>query len=141
MGDPIEYRVTATNRQGAAVVDALGTCIEFDGTADRLPDVPGPTELFAASFAACTLKNVERFSKLLPFAYREARIEVTAIRETDPPRIAEVRYELVIDTDEPDARVDLLLRNIEKFGTIYNTVAAASAVSGRVIRATREVTT
>jgi len=139
MGDPIEYRVTATNRRGVAVVDALGQSIEFDGTAERLPDMPGPTELFAASFAACTLKNVERFSKMLPFVYREARIEVTAIRETDPPRITEVRYELVIDTDEPDARIDLLRRNVVKFGTIYNTIAAACLVSGRIVRATQEV--
>jgi len=139
MDDRVEYRVTAVNRNGSGAIDALGAQIEFDGTADRLPDIPGPTELFASAFAACTLKNVERFSRTLPFAYRGARIDVTAVREVDPPRISEVRYELVIDTDEPDARIDLLRRNIEKFGTIYNTVAVACEVDGSVGRALEEV--
>ncbi len=139
MDGPAAYRVTAVNRRGTANVEALGTRIEFDGAADRLPDTPGPTELFAASFAACTLKNVERFSKMLPFAYREARIDVIALREVDPPRIAEVRYELAINTDEPDGRIDLLRRNLERFGTIYNTVAAACEISGTIHRANEEI--
>jgi len=122
------------NRHGTAAVEAHGETITFDGTSGRLPDVPGPAELFAAAFAACTLKNVERFSEMLPFSYREARIEVTAIRSLDPPRISGVRYRLSLDTDEPDHRIDLLRRNIEKFGTIYNTVAAACDVDGQFLR-------
>ena len=134
MTDPVEYRVTATNRHGDAGFESSGVRIAFDGTAGRRSDIPGPAELFAASFAACTLKNIERFSQMLPFSYREAHIDVTAVRAEDPPRIAEVRYELAIDTDETDARIDLLRRNIEKFGTIYNTVGAACTINGRFVR-------
>lgn len=140
MDDPIEYQVTAVSRRGAASLEALGARIEFDGTAHRPIDVPGPAELFAGAFAACALKNVERFSRTLPFAYRSARIEVTAIRAVDPPRIAGIRYDLAIDTDEPAARIDLLRRNVEKFGTIYNTVAAACDVNGTIHRAVEEIT-
>ena len=129
------YRVTAVNRHGAASVDALGTRIAFDGSAHRPTDVPGPAELFAGAFAACALKNVERFSRTLPFAYRSARITVTAVRGVDPPRITGIRYDLVVDTDEPAARIELLHRNVVKFGTIYNTVAAACAVEGTIRRA------
>jgi hypothetical protein len=39
--------------------------------------------------------------------------------------ILRVDYELIVDTDEVDARLDLLHRNVRKFGTISNTVALA----------------
>ena len=66
-------------------------------------------------------------------------IAVTALREVDLPRIAEVRYELWIDTDESADRIDLLRRNIEKFGTIYNTVAAACEINGTIRRISGEM--
>jgi uncharacterized OsmC-like protein len=77
---------------------------------------------------------------MLPFTYRSVWIDVTAVRDVDPPRITEVRYELVIDTDEPAARIDLLHRNIERFGTIYNTVAVACEINGTIHRADEEMT-
>lgn len=43
-------------------------------------------------------------------------------------------YEMVIDTDEPDRRLDLMHENIRKYGTISNTVAAAVPLSGTVVR-------
>jgi uncharacterized OsmC-like protein len=78
------------------------------------------------------LKNVERFSKLLPFHYESASIEVSADREQPPPRIVRLRYRLRIVTDEPASRVELLHRNIRKYGTITNTLAAACELSGEV---------
>ena len=85
------------------------------------------------AFAACALKNVERFSKLLPFRYEGASIRVIAERQDASPRFTSIRYELRIATDEPPERVDLLERNTAKFGTVYNTLAAACEVSGEVI--------
>jgi hypothetical protein len=78
------------------------------------------------------LKNVERFSHILPFRYESATVEVTAEREEPPPRIVRVTYKLQIVTDEPPAHVDLLHRNILKFGTISNTLAAACELSGTI---------
>ena len=46
-----------------------------------------------------------------------------------------VDYEIIIDTDESDHRLELLHTNIRKFGTITNTVAAAVRLDGRVVRA------
>jgi len=43
------------------------------------------------------------------------------------------RYTLRVETDEPDARVELLHRNIRKFGTITNTIAAAADLQGEII--------
>ena len=39
-----------------------------------------PADLAASTFAACVLKNVERFGEILGFEWQRARIEVTAPR-------------------------------------------------------------
>jgi uncharacterized OsmC-like protein len=89
--------------------------------------------LLAAAFAACALKNVERFSKILPFQYESASIRVVAEREEPPPRIVSIHYRLTIDTDEPAKRVELLHRNLSKYGTVYNSLAAACRVNGEIV--------
>ena len=48
-------------------------------------------------------------------------------------RIVRLRYTLTITTDEPADHCELLHRNIRKFGTIFNTVAAACDVSGELV--------
>lgn len=123
-------RVTAG---GQGSLRTHGADLAFDGTTGRVADLPGPADLLCAALSACLLKNVERFAHLLPFRYTTASVRVEAEREEPPPRIARIRYELRVTTDEPAARVDLLRRNIEKFGTITNTLRAACDVSGVLI--------
>lgn len=117
---------------GAGRLHAHGLDAEFDGTAGRLEELPGPADVLSASLCACILKNVERFSHLLPFRYESASVEVTAEREAPPPRIVRVSYHLRVVTDEPPARVELLHKNIRKFGTITNTLATACELSGTI---------
>lgn len=93
---------------------------------------PGPAELLAGAFAACLLKNVARSSALLPFAYDSASVTVTMHRQEAPPRFTAIEYALHIVTTEPEHRVELLHRNLQKFGTVYNTLAAVCDVSGDV---------
>ena len=51
--------------------------------------------------------------------------------ECESSAVDDLPSELV--TEEPDHRVELLHRNISRYGTIYNTLAAACDVSGEVI--------
>ena len=87
----------------------------------------------AAALAACILKNVERFSKMPRLSYRRATIRVAVEREEPPLRIVGARYILRLETDEPEARLELLHRNIRKFGTITNTLAAAADLQGEIV--------
>lgn len=107
--------------------------ITFDTSAKQSPSLPGPADLLVAAFAACVLKNVERMSELQPFNYTGAEIEVTAEREDHPPRITQIRYRLIVATDEPQRRLDLLHRNIARQGTIYNTLARSCDVEGELV--------
>lgn len=60
---------------------------------------------------------------------------MTARRQDAPPKFTEISYELRLVTSEPQRRIDLLHRNLRRYGTVYNTLAAACEVHGRVIAA------
>jgi len=45
-----------------------------------------------------------------------------------------VDYELIVDTDETDQRLELLHTNVRKYGTISNTVAVATKLEGVIRR-------
>jgi len=48
--------------------------------------------------------------------------------------MARIEYELLLDTDGADRRLDLIHRNVLKFGTVTGTVAIATQLVGRVGR-------
>jgi uncharacterized OsmC-like protein len=128
------YRVEARMTDlGVASGKAKGRTIEFDTSRTGSDELPGPAELLILAFAACLLKNVERFSHLLSFDYDGASVAVEAGRQDAPPRFPTIRYELRVATTESEHRVELLHRNICRFGTVYNTLAAACDVEGRIV--------
>ena len=128
------YRVEGENApDGEATIASRASTIAFDGSAGTGESLPGPADLLAAALAACILKNVERFSGLLPFRYRHARVHVELERREPPPRIVRARYTLRIVTDEPRHRLELLHHNILRFGTITNTLAAACELDGTIL--------
>ena len=131
---PLTYEVQARIlRPGVSEIQAKHTTIAFDSSPGMGDELPGPAELLCSAFAACVLKNVERFSQMLPFEQHGASIRVTAERQQDPPRFVSIQYELRVVTHEPPKRVDLLQRNLAKFGTVYNTLAASCEVTGQVV--------
>lgn len=111
---------------------AHGLDAPFDGTAGRVDDLPGPADVLASALCACILKNVERFSQLLPFRYASASVDVTLERDEPPPRIVRAHYVLHVVTDESADRLELLHRNVRKFGTISNTLALACDLGGEI---------
>jgi uncharacterized OsmC-like protein len=89
-----------------------------------------PAELLLAALAACMIKGSERVTPLLGFALRGVTVEVDGVRQDVPPRMESIRYEIVVDTDESDHRLEMLHENVRKFGTVFNTVAPGTALSG-----------
>ncbi len=132
---PATYRVRAwVGASGAAHADAGTETITFDASWGNAPSgLPGPAELLAAAFAACLLKNLARAGQFLSFSYERAEVDVVARRQDTPPKFTEITYELRLATGEPQRRIDLLHRNLRRYGTVYNTLAAACDVHGRVI--------
>jgi uncharacterized OsmC-like protein len=128
------YRVRGISRPGGhGKIRCNTTDIKADTGSISDGFRPGPAELLCASLAACLLKNIERYSEMLPFEYDVATVEVEAERQDTPPQMTVMRYHIEVATDEPEQRVELLHRNIRKFGTITNTMAAACELTGGLI--------
>jgi uncharacterized OsmC-like protein len=94
--------------------------ISFGTTPETAETLPNPAELFLGSFSACILKNVERFSV--------AEITVSATRLEKPPRMDDINYELKIYSKDNTLNIELLKKNIEKHGTIFNTVQTSCTI-------------
>jgi uncharacterized OsmC-like protein len=89
-----------------------------------------PAELLLAAVSACMLKGIERVAPILKFSLRGAEVTVDGVRQDVPPKMESITYEIVVDTDEPDHRLQLLHENVKKYGTVFNTVAPGTTLSG-----------
>ena len=132
----LEYAVQARR------IDAHGSeattkdaTIVLDTDVKGRPDAFNPAELLLASVAACMIKGIERVTPMLQFDLSGVEVKLRAMRQDSPPKIVSIDYDLIVDTPESDQRLELLHTNVRKYGTIFNTVSAATALNGRIIRA------
>lgn len=129
----MEYSVKASsNSKNSASIKIKQSEINFGITPESSDTTPNPAELFLGSFSSCILKNVERFSAFMNFEYSKAEILVKANRLDKPPRMDRINYELKIFSKDRNLNVQLLKKNIEKFGTIYNTIQSSCSIDGKV---------
>lgn len=129
----MHYQISATsvfNNDASILVKEAN--INFGTTVKTANSLPNPAELFLGSFAACMLKNVERFSELMKFTYHRTTLEVKAERLDNTPRMDNIVYSLTIFSDDIKLNTSLLKKNIEKHGTIYNTVKLSCNISGTI---------
>jgi uncharacterized OsmC-like protein len=75
-------------------------------------------------------KGVRRAAAMNHFEVGRIEVRVHGIRQDAPPKMASIRYEVRVETNEPDQRLELLHRNIRKFGTVTNTVAPGTDLDG-----------
>lgn len=129
------YSVTATRQDSHGSLAACKSAqVTLDTDVAGRPDAFNPAELFLASIAACMIKGIERVTPLLHFDLRGVEVRLTGARQDAPPKMISVDYELIVDTDEDDRRLELLHTNVRKYGTISNTVAAALPLNGSIRR-------
>jgi len=79
------------------------------------------------------LKNIERFSKTLKFDYEYVQIEVVGERQEKPTKLGTIKYTIYIASEDPGLKLKLLHKNLQKFGTIYNTLKETCNVSGEIL--------
>ena len=118
---------------------SVATCksatIRLDTDLDGNPDAFNPAELLLAAVAACMIKGIERVAPMLKFQFEGIQVKMHGVRHDVPPRMESIAYEIVVETDEPDARVELLHENVKKYGTVFNTVAPGTELRGTLRRA------
>ncbi len=133
----LHYQIKAKSEAGkTAAIQVKESSIAFGTVTASNDTLPNPAELFLGAFAACVLKNVERFSGILKFSYTSATLEVRAVRLDKPPRMDSIDYTLTIYSSDPKLNTALLQKNLEKFGTIYNTMKLSCTISGTITTVT-----
>ena len=131
----LEYRVTARriDSHGSEARTKAARLVLDTDMAGR-EDAFNPAEMLLASLAACMLKGAERVAPMLEFDLRGIEVSLHGIRQDSPPKMVRIDYEIVVDTVETDQRLDLLHRNLRKYGTISNTLAEATSLVGTIRR-------
>ena len=132
----MQYQVSARR------LDPTGSLATSHGAEVRLAtdmtgrkDALNPVELLLSALAACMIKGAERVLPTLKFQLDGMTVALEADRQDAPPKLTAIRYQITVDTSENDARLDLLHRNILKYGTISNTLTAAVPLTGTLRRA------
>ncbi|MCQ2036329.1 OsmC family protein [Stutzerimonas kunmingensis] len=131
-----------TFRVHARRVDAHGSTaqckqaeIALDTDLAGRADAFNPAELLLAALSACMIKGIERVTPILKFQLRGVEVRVQGVRQDVPPRMESIEYEIIVDSDESEQRLALLHENVKKYGTVFNTVAPGTALSGVLRRA------
>ncbi|RTE65319.1 OsmC family peroxiredoxin [Amphritea opalescens] len=117
---------TVTCKDASLVVDT-----DLQGRADAF----NPAELLMAALAACIIKGIERVTPILKFNLQQVEVEISGVRQDAPPKMESIQYRIKVTTDESDHRLDLLHDNVKKFGTVFNTIAPGTDLTGTLIRA------
>jgi uncharacterized OsmC-like protein len=98
-------------------------------------DALNPAELLLTALSACMIKGIERVTPTLKSSLRGVEVRIHGVRQDVPPRMERIDYEILVETDEPDHRVELLHENVKKYGTVFNTVAPGTVLEGVLRRA------
>jgi uncharacterized OsmC-like protein len=99
-------------------------------------DAFNPAELLLASLSACMIKGIERVTPILKFELSGVEVRLQGVRQDVPPKMESIEYEIIVDTDETDRRLELLHDNVRKYGTVFNTVAPGTDLKGVMRRRT-----
>ncbi len=135
-----EYAIVAQRIDAhGSLARCKGAEIVLDTDVNGRDDAFNPAEMLLAAVAACMIKGIERVTPLLQFTLRGVEVKLRAVRQDSPPFIASIGYEILVDTDESDHRLELLHQNVRKYGTISNTIAAATRLEGSIYRAAGQV--
>lgn len=104
--------------------------ISLDTALDGNPDAFNPAELLLGALSACMIKGIMRVSPMLDFKLTGIEVVVSGVRQDVPPKMESIDYEIIVDTEESDDRLELLHKNVKKYGTVFNTVRAGTKLDG-----------
>lgn len=132
----MEFHVRARRADAhGGIAECKAATLTLDTDLAGRPDAFNPAELLLAALGACMLKGMERVAPILKFELRGVDVRLHAVRQDVPPRIESIDYEIIVDTDEADRRLELLHTNVKQYGTVFNTVAPGTRLSGTLRRA------
>jgi uncharacterized OsmC-like protein len=134
MNDPNQKMVFHVKTVRSSAHGSVAQCKSAEITLDTdlagRADAFNPAELLLAALSACIIKGIERLTPILKFSLRGVEVRVAGVRQDVPPKMESITYEIIVDSDESDHRLALLHDNVKKYGTVFNTVAPGTQLSG-----------
>ena len=115
-----------------SLVHAKSASLLIDTSMTGRVDALNPVELLLSALAACLIKGIERVAETLDVEYSSVEVSLEAKRPETEARIDEISYLINLDTTATPAKLELLHKNLMKFGTIYNTVKSGTRLSGEI---------
>jgi uncharacterized OsmC-like protein len=122
----LDHHLATVSNQTAEV--SLG--VDLAGNQDAL----NPMELLMGALSACMIKGINRLTPLLGLQIDGVTMEITATRRDTPPGVESMHYRIVVDSPDSDEKLALLHENLQKFGTVSNTIAQGTALTGELVR-------
>ena len=104
--------------------------ISLDTALDGNQDALNPAELLLSALTACMIKGIMRVTPMLDFKLNGIEVVINGVRQDVPPKMESIDYEIIVDTEESDDRLELLHKNVRKYGTVFNTVSAGTKLNG-----------
>lgn len=127
----MQFHVTSKWVDGRSSVSHCKNAeISLDTALDGNQDAFNPAELLLGALSACMIKGIMRVSPMLDFKLTGIEVVVSGVRQDVPPKMESIEYEIIVDTDENDDRLELLHKNVKKYGTVFNTVSAGTNLNG-----------
>lgn len=115
-----------------SLVLAKETSLTIDTSMAGRLDALNPVELLLAALSACIIKGIERVAGTLGIKYDSVHVSLTAHRPEDEARIDDISYVITVGTSADQGKLELLHKNLMKFGTIYNTVKSGTKLTGEI---------
>ncbi|BBD77941.1 arsenate reductase ArsC [Hydrogenophilus thermoluteolus] len=134
---PMVFDVWAERGTSYGIARTKNATVILDTDMAGRHDAFNPAELLLAALSACMLKGVERIIPILNFSLRHVAIRLHGERRDVPPALARICYTIGVDSVENDRRLDLLHENLRKYGTVFNTIAPGTQLSGSIHRMKR----
>lgn len=90
-------------------------------------------EVLLAALGACIMTNVNGISQKMHLTINDASIEFYGTRRDIPPAMTSIKYRLIIDSPEPEAKLQELHALCIKWGTVTNTVIDGIFPEGELV--------
>lgn len=133
--DVMTFTVSAhRDDESRSTAQSNDASVGLDTSAGGRPDAFNPVELLLAALAACMIKGINRVAPTLNFTFTSVDVALVAHRPSTDAHITDIEYTVTVAT--PDVgKLELLHKNVRKFGTISNTVSAGTNLHGTFVAA------
>lgn len=89
-------------------------------------------ETLLAALGACLITNVNALTTKMHLQVEGVRLEIEGDRRDEPPAFIQIRYRLLLDSPEPQDKLEKLHEVAFKWGTVTNTLLNGVAVHGEL---------